>query len=74
MNSTFPGGVIVKTTGTIIMNAYAALLLAVLALAPLILMHGYRQLWVDIFYGAAAVGTAGGIISHYLMVGRSTKS
>lgn len=63
-----------KTTGTIIMNAYAALLLVVVALGPLILMHGYRALWVDIFYGAAAVGTVGGIISHYRTAGRNSHS
>jgi hypothetical protein len=74
MGIAFREGVIVKTTGTIIMNAYAALILAVLALAPLILLHGYRQLWIDIFYGAAAVGTVGGIVSHYRTVWLHKKS
>jgi hypothetical protein len=74
MSITSPEGVIVKTTGNIIMNAYAALILAVLVLGPLILMHGYRQLWVDIFYGAAAVGTVGGIVNHYRVARRSSGS
>jgi len=62
----------VKTTGTIIMNAYAALILAVLVLGALVLLHGYRQGWVLIFYAAAAIST--GIISHYRVVQRNRKS
>jgi len=64
----------VKTTGTIIMNAYAALILAVLVLGALVLLHGYRQGWVLIFYAAAAIGTVAGIISHYRVVQRNRKS
>lgn len=63
-----------RTTGTIVMNAYAALILAILVLGPLILMHGYRVWWVDIIYAAFAIGTVGGIFSHYRMVGRNRKS
>jgi hypothetical protein len=71
MSIAFPEGVIVKT---IIINAYAALILAILALGPLIFLHGYRQLWVDIFYGAAAVGTITGMIGRYRVVRQNTKS
>jgi hypothetical protein len=74
MSITFPEGVIVKTTGTIIMNAYAALILAVLVLGPLVLLHGYRQGWVLIIYSAAGVGTIGGIVSHFRMVWRNRKN
>ena len=61
-------------TGKIIMNAYAALILAILVLGPLILMHGYRVWWVDIIYAAFATGAIGGIMSHYRMVWRTKKS
>lgn len=63
-----------RTTGTILMNAYAALLLAVLVLGPLVLMHGYRTWWVVVFYAAVGVGAIGGIVSHYSAGVRKRKS
>ena len=74
MGITFPEGVIVKTTGNIIMNAYAALILAVLIVGPLIILRGYHQGWVIIFYVAFAVGAIAGIIGRYTTIGRSRKS
>jgi hypothetical protein len=71
MSITFPEGAIVKT---IIINAYAALILLVLALGFPVFLHGYRQLWVDILYGTAAVGTITGITGRYRMVRRNRKS
>jgi hypothetical protein len=69
-----PEGVIVKTAGNIIMNAYAAFILVVLIVGPLIILRGYHQGWVLIFYTAFAVGAIGGIGSRYLKIGRSRKS
>lgn len=63
-----------KTTGNIIMNAYAAFILAVLIVGPLIILRGYHQGWVIIFYVAFAIGAIGGIGSRYLKLGRSRKS
>jgi hypothetical protein len=39
-----------------------------------VFLHGYRQLWVDIFYATAAVGTITGITGRYRMVRRNRKS
>jgi hypothetical protein len=64
----------VKTTGNIIMNAYAAFILAVLIVGPLIILRGYHQGWVIIFYVAFFVGAIGGIGSRYLKIGRSKKN
>ena len=36
-----------------------------LALGPLVILHGYRAWWLDIFYAVIAIATIGGIISHY---------
>jgi hypothetical protein len=69
-----PEGVIVKTAGNIIMNAYAAFILAVLIVGPLIILRGYHQGWVIIFYVGFFVGAIGGIGSRYLKIGRSKKS
>lgn len=63
-----------RTTRTIIVNAYAALILAILVLGPLVFMHGYRSWLVDLFYATAAVGTIAGIISRYRMAWRNGKS
>jgi sterol desaturase/sphingolipid hydroxylase (fatty acid hydroxylase superfamily) len=72
MSITSPEGVIV--IGKTIMNAYAALILAILVLGPLILLHGYRVWWVVVIYAAFATGTVGGIFSHYRVVRRDRKS
>jgi Na+/H+-dicarboxylate symporter len=71
MGITLPDGVIMKTAGTILMNAWAALIVAVLVLGPLVLMHGYRQWWVVIFYAVGFAGTIGGIFANYYMAGRN---
>ena len=65
MSITFPEGVTVRTTGTIIASAYIAVILAALLLGPLVLLHGYRAWWLVIFYAGTAVAVGGGIISHY---------
>jgi hypothetical protein len=67
-------GVIVKTVGNIIMNGYAAFILVVLIVGPLIILRGYHQGWVIIFYVAFAIGAIGGIGSRYLKIGQSRKS
>ena len=74
MGVTFPEGVIVKTFGNIIMNGYAAFILAVLIVGPLIILRGYHQGWVIIFYVAFAIGAIAGITGHYRMVWRNRKS
>ena len=63
-----------KTVGNIIMNGYAAFIIVVLIVGPLIILRGYHQGWVLIFYAAFAIGAIGGIGSRYLKIGRSGKS
>jgi hypothetical protein len=63
MSITFPEGVIVRTTGTIIAGAYIAVILAALLLGPLVILHGYRAWWLVIFYAGTAVAIIGGLIS-----------
>lgn len=63
-----------KTAGNIIMNAYAAFIIAVLIVGPLIILRGYHQGWVIIFYAGFFAGAIGGIGSRYLKIGRSKKS
>ncbi|WP_300606765.1 hypothetical protein [Trebonia sp.] len=63
-----------RTTGTIILNAYIAVILAALVWGPLIVLHGYREWWLVTFYAVVAVGTIAGIISHYRVALRSSKS
>jgi hypothetical protein len=72
MSITFPEGVIVRATGTIILSAYIAVLMAALFLGPLILLHGYRQWWLVTFDAGAAIASIGGIIGHHGVV-RSTR-
>ena len=64
MSITFPGGVIVRTIGTIIASAYVGVILAALLLGPLVLLHGYRAWWLVIFYAGMAIAIIGGIIGH----------
>jgi hypothetical protein len=45
-----------------------------LIVGPLIILRGYHQGWVLIFYTAFAIGAIGGIGSRYLKIGRSRKS
>jgi hypothetical protein len=73
MSITFPEGVIVRTTGTIIASAYIAVILAALVLGPLVLLHGYRAWWLVIFYAGTAVAVIGGIISRSRGGGRAAK-
>jgi uncharacterized membrane protein len=74
MSITFPEGVIVRNTGTIILNAYIAVLLAALVLGPLVILHGYRAWWLVTFYALAGIGYIGGSISRYRMGRRNRKS
>jgi hypothetical protein len=74
MSITFPGGVIVRNTGTIILGAYIAVLMAALFLGPLIVLHGYREWWLVTFDAGAAGASIGGIISHQRMVRRNRTS
>lgn len=63
-----------RTTGTVILSAYIAVIMAALLLGPLILLHGYRQWWLVTFYAGAVIASIGGGISHYGMVRRARKS
>ena len=74
MSITFPGGAIVRTTGTIIAGAYIAVILAALVLGPLVVLHGYRAWWLVVFYAGAAIAISGGIISHSRFVRRNRES
>jgi hypothetical protein len=74
MSITFPEGVVVRSAGNIILSAYIAVLMAALFLGPLILLHGYRQWWLVVFDAGAAVAAIGGIIGHYSVGPRHTKS
>jgi hypothetical protein len=56
----------VRVIGTTITGAYVTVILAALILGPLVLMHGYRVWWVVTVYAVLAVGSIGGIASHYL--------
>jgi hypothetical protein len=71
MSITFPEGVIVRTTGTIIASAYIAAILAALVLCPLVILHGYRAWWLVTFYAGAAIAIIGGGISRYRFVRRN---
>jgi H+/Cl- antiporter ClcA len=74
MSITFPEGVIVRNTGTVILSAYIAVIMAALLLGPLIVLHGYRQWWLVVFYAGAVIGSIGGGLSHYRMVLRNRRS
>ena len=54
-----------RKVGTFILDAYIAILLAALLLGPILVLHGYRAWWLDIFYAVIVIATIGGIISHY---------
>jgi hypothetical protein len=69
---TFAEGVIVSV-GKIILGAYIVVLLAALLLGPLIVLHGYRAWWLDIFYAMIVGGYIGGSISRY-GIGRRNRS
>jgi hypothetical protein len=43
-------------------------------LGPLILLHGYRAWWLDVFYAVLVSAAIGGSISRYRMVRRNRKS
>jgi len=74
MSITFPEGVTVRTTGTIILSAYIAAIVAALFLGPLILLHGYREWWLVTFDAVAASAFIGGSISRYGTGRRNRKS
>jgi hypothetical protein len=69
---TFAEGVIVSV-GKIILGTYIVVLLAALLLGPLIVLHGYRAWWLDIFYAMIVGGYIGGSISRY-GIGRRNRS
>ena len=50
---------------TAFLGTYIAILMAALILGPLVLLHGYREWWLVVFYAVFACATIGGIISHY---------
>ena len=54
-----------KTTGTIILGAYIAVIMVALFLGPLILLHGYREWWLVTFDVLFACAFIGGSIRHY---------
>ena len=59
--------------GTIVLAGYIAVLMAALTLGPLVVLHGYRAWWLDVFYAGAFSAYIGGIISHSSMVWRRTR-
>jgi H+/Cl- antiporter ClcA len=54
-------GVFVKALGTTILAAYIAVLMAALLFGPLLLLHGYREWWLVIFYAGAVLASIAGI-------------
>jgi hypothetical protein len=54
-----------RSIGQIIMGIYITFILVLFIWLPLIKLHGYRQWWVDLFYGSFALGVVGGTISRY---------
>jgi general stress protein CsbA len=74
MSITFPEGVMVSTTKTIISSAYIAVILVAIVWAPLIALHGYRSWFVVTVYAGVAIAIIGGLISHYRIARRNRKS
>jgi hypothetical protein len=74
MSIAFPEGVVVRSAGTIILGAYIAVLMAALILGPLVILHGYRAWWLDVFYAVLAGAYIGGIISRQRVAGRNAES
>jgi hypothetical protein len=64
MSIGFPEGVIVRA-GNIILSAYIGVLMAALILGPLVILHGYRAWWLDIFYALLFIAAIGGGSSHF---------
>ena len=60
--------------GKTILGAYILVLLAALALGPLIVLHGYRAWWLVTFYAVIACAYIGGSISRYRTVRQNRKS
>ena len=50
--------------GTIIKDAYIGVITVGLLLYPLIVKHGYRAWWLDVFYAVLVIASIGGVISH----------
>lgn len=74
MSITFPEGAIVRKVGTVLLDAYVAVIVVALIWGPLIVLHGYRAWWLVTFYAVIAVATVGGIVSHYRFARRNGKS
>jgi len=64
----------VRNTGTIILGAYIAVLMAALILGPIVVLHGYRAWWLDTFYAVLASAAICGIISRQRMLRRNGES
>lgn len=67
-------GVIVRRIGTVIIDAYVAIILVALVFGPLVVLHGYRAWWLVTFYAVVGTATVGGIISRYRVVGRNSSA
>jgi hypothetical protein len=57
-----------RSIGQIIMGLYITFIMVLFIWLPMIKLHGYRQWWVDLFYGSFAFGVVGGSVSRYRMV------
>ena len=73
MSTIVPERVIVRNPGTIILNAYIAVLMAALILGPLVVLHGYRAWWLVTFYALGFCAFIGGGISRYSGAGRNRR-
>lgn len=62
-----------RTTGTVILGAYILACLAAMVFGPLIILHGYRAWWLDLFYATAVCAFIGGSIGHYRAARRNKK-
>ena len=57
-----------------IFAAYMTVCIVALIFGPLIVLHGYRAWWLDLFDGALVFAVVGGTISHYRTAGQSGHS
>jgi hypothetical protein len=51
---------------TFVLGAYITAIVAAFLWGPLVVLHGYRQWWVLLFYATFASAVIAGTISHYL--------
>jgi hypothetical protein len=64
----------VKIVRKTIFAVYMTVCIVALIFGPLIVLHGYRAWWLDLFDAALVVAVVGGTISHYRTAGRSGHS